>query len=334
MSKQSATQPRRSQRLKPSSHQTPQPPSPTPLTPQNITKDHSAQSPPISSPEETIHEDDLCPICHLLLHPPVTTTCNHTLCQPCFAYWAETSLSQRPLQVVSIDDEPADFDASDLEAKCPMCRTLTTARLDIRREERLRAQYPRTWRELESEREREREGSERVQTLTVFVGNRHREVDAEGRVREDGASNRHEWTFFVKSSRDDIVEEVQILLHPTFRPSRVIRQRPPFEISRLGWGVFTLTAYIVLKAGYSWASSDAEDSPDGAAKGMLPLEWTLDFDGFGGKGSMGKFRLKVKHDREWEGEDQEGARDAAEWARTVRGYQRDGRYAEEEEEED
>jgi hypothetical protein len=64
---------------------------------------------------------------------------------------------------------------------------------------------------------------------------------------------------------------------------------------------------------------------------MLPLEWTLDFDGFGGKGSMGKYRLKVKHDREWEG-DQEEVRDAAEWQRTVRGYQRDGRYVADEEE--
>lgn len=79
-------------------------------------------------------------------------------------------------------------------------------------------------------------------------------------------------------------------------------------------------------------SSEAEDTPDGAAKGMLPLEWTLDFEGFGGKGSMGRTKLKVKSDREWEGVDGEGARDDAEWARTVRQYQRDGRFEMEEEE--
>jgi hypothetical protein len=28
-------------------------------------------------------------------------------------------------------------------------------------------------------------------------------------------------------------------------------------------------------------------------KASLPLEWTLDFDGFGGKGSMGRCQLKV-----------------------------------------
>lgn len=65
---------------------------------------------------------------------------------------------------------------------------------------------------------------------------------------------------------------------------------------------------------------------------MLPLEWTLDFEGFGGKGSMGRTKLKVKSDRDsWE--DGEGERDEAEWRRSVRGYQRDGRFEMEEEEE-
>ena len=114
--------------------------------------------------------------------------------------------------------------------------------------------------------------------------------------------------------------------HPTFRPNRVIRSRAPYEIKRIGWGTFTLTAYCILKAGYQWVSSDAEDSPDGASKGMLPVEWTLDFTGFGGKGSMGRCRLKVKNDRAWQDVSDEEARDDAEWQRTVRQYQRDGRY--------
>jgi hypothetical protein len=33
--------------------------------------------------DETVHEDDLCPICQLLLFRPVTTLCNHTLCESC-----------------------------------------------------------------------------------------------------------------------------------------------------------------------------------------------------------------------------------------------------------
>lgn len=91
-----------------------------------------------------------------------------------------------------------------------------------------------------------------------------------------------------------------------------------------------MTAYVVLKAGYSWVSSEAEDTPDGAVKGMLSLEWTLDFEGFGGRGSMGRTKLKVKSDKELVGGDGEEARDDAEWQRTVRQYQRDGRFEVEE----
>ena len=71
-------------------------------------------------------------------------------------------------------------------------------------------------------------------------------------------------------------------------------------------------------------SDDAQDSPDGAPKGMLPLEWALDFTGFGGKGSMGRCRLKVKNDRDWEDVDEEGELDHAETQRRVRQYDRDG----------
>lgn len=78
--------------------------------------------------------------------------------------------------------------------------------------------------------------------------------------------------------------------------------RFPFVLSVCGVTdlnfVVTITASVVLKAGYSWVSEDAQDSPNGAVKGSLPLEWTLDFDGFGGKGSMGRCQLKVKNDHE------------------------------------
>lgn len=56
---------------------------------------------------------------------------------------------------------------------------------------------------------------------------------------------------------------------------------------------------MVLKPGYSWLSEDAEDAPNGVPKGLLPLDWTLDFNG---DGSQGRCRLKVKSE-EWEWED-------------------------------
>jgi hypothetical protein len=57
---------------------------------------------------------------------------------------------------------------------------------------------------------------------------------------------------------------------------------------------------VVLKVGYQWLSSDAEDTGDGQEMGSLPLEWLLDFEG---GGSQKRCRLKVK--REKEGVDEE-----------------------------
>ncbi|KAH8664560.1 hypothetical protein BX600DRAFT_512579 [Xylariales sp. PMI_506] len=287
--------------------------------------------------EEDVDEDDLCPICRLLLHNPVTTECNHTLCRFCMATWASVSLAA-PMTIVDVDEEPVPFDAvSDLEARCPMCRTMTRTSANPERAARLARSYPRTYAEREAEIASEGgaggeyggeggSGSRGVQTITVYIGNRHRLLEAaqEG----DHAQNRHEWTFFVRPSRTDIVEEIQMHLHPTFRPSSVVRQRSPYQISRVGWGAFAVTAEVVLKPGYAWVSEDARDSPDGAAKGTLPLEWMLDFDGFGGKGSMGRCRLKVRSDREdWDGvSDEEGRMDERELSRMRRQYELDGRY--------
>ena len=54
---------------------------------------------------------------------------------------------------------------------------------------------------------------------------------------------------------------------------------------------------VVLKAGYSWISGDATNSPNGAYKGSLTLAWILDFKQFGELGAMGRYRLKVKSER-------------------------------------
>jgi len=246
--------------------------------------------------EEDIDEDDLCPICQLLLHEPVTTTCKHTLCNFCMATWASTSLAA-PMTIVDVDEQPVHFDPVSVEARCPMCRTLTSAVADGPRAEDLRTKYPLLCRQrdLEAAAEQGPDSSASLQTLTVYIGNRHSVVPARA---NDLAQNQHEWTFFVRPSRTDIIEEVHVHLHPTFRQNHVVKRRAPYEVSRLGWGHFVINATVVLKNGWTWVSEDAFDAPeDGARKGALPLEWTLDFEGFEGRGSMGRCRLKVRDER-------------------------------------
>jgi hypothetical protein len=237
------------------------------------------------------------------------------------ATWADVSISMPNMAIVSVDEEAHDFDAATgLEAKCPMCRTLTTSSEDERRMQTLKSTYPTTYAERLAEEAQDAESGESIQTITVYIGNRHELVEPPS----EGSENQHWWTFFVRPSRTDIIEEVHIHLHPTFRQNHVIRTRPPYAVQRLGWGTFTIVADVILKAGYSWVSSDAEDSPDGAAKGMLTLEWMLDFSSFDATGAMGRCRLKVKSDRDWN--DDEAARDRREVERVVRQYERDGRY--------
>ena len=273
----------------------------------------------LTDEEETIDEDDLCAICRLLLYSPVTTRCNHTLCSSCMAQWADVSISMPHMAIVSVDEEPQNFDAATgLEARCPMCRTLTTASADTRRERELKSKYPMAYAEREAEESADVESGENVQTITVYIGNKHEVVPP----AED--HNTHLWTFMVKPSRTDIIEEVHLHLHPTFRQRHIVRTRSPFAVQRQGWGTFSVLADVILKAGYSWVSSDAIDSPDGASKGMLRLEWMLDFTSFGGTGALGRCRLKVKSDRDWN--DGETARDRRELERVVRQYERDGRY--------
>ena len=62
------------------------------------------------------------------------------------------------------------------------------------------------------------------------------------------------------------------------------RREPPYEITRVGWGYFTIVVLVILKVGYTWVSEDAVASPDGHEKNMLPIDWTLDFDGGGSQG--------------------------------------------------
>lgn len=77
---------------------------------------------------------------------------------------------------------------------------------------------------MEEEVERgSRVGRDGVEGVMLLIGNKHRQV----RGAED--ANQHDWTFFVRTSRPDLVKEVRINLHPTFRPPRLTLRDPPFE---------------------------------------------------------------------------------------------------------
>jgi hypothetical protein len=158
---------------------------------------------------EEIDEDDVCAICHMLLYIPVTTCCNHTLCESCMAHWADVSITSQ-MTTVGLDDEPLELLPNDVETSCPMCRTPTTASLNKDRARKLEARYPETYkvREAEERSGNEDESGASVEALTLYIGNTHRLV----RVEDPESHNKHDWKIFVRLSKTDMIEEVQIFL--------------------------------------------------------------------------------------------------------------------------
>lgn len=128
--------------------------------------------------------------------------------------------------------------------------------------------------------------------------------------------NQHDWTFFTRFSRTDIIKEVRVKLHPTFRPPQLTLHRAPFEVRRLGWGVFVIRATVVLRRPYVWVRSGEEE---GVAKDELELEWLLDFEG---RGRQGRVRAKVRRGDGAE-EEEEGESVARRTRGAVRGRRGD-----------
>ncbi|KAF2014109.1 hypothetical protein BU24DRAFT_315275, partial [Aaosphaeria arxii CBS 175.79] len=235
-------------------------------------------------PSESIAHDDLCPVCHLLLYEPVRTQCNHLLCGSCMAQWADAS-SLNHISPSNVDIDLADIEAlsdrANLQANCPMCRTATTAALDRDLARTLEEKYPDTWRERAVEEDEARVGVAGIESMVILIGNKHSLVRA-----SPGSDNQHDWTFFVKCSRSEIVHQIRINLHPTFHPPQLTLDGPPFEVRRVGWGYFNIEAKILLKSPYRWVTEGTDAGTD-----ILTLDWMLNFED---RGRQGRVRAKVK----------------------------------------
>lgn len=124
------------------------------------------------------------------------------------AQWADVSITSQ-MTTVGLDDQDVVILPHAIETRCPMCRTTTNATLDPAREAALQRHYPVTYRarEAESSAADEADFASSVETLTVYIGNEH------AMVRTDGESNnKHQWKFFIRPSRTDVIEEVQLFL--------------------------------------------------------------------------------------------------------------------------
>lgn len=155
-----------------------------------------------------VDEDDLCPICIQLLYRPVRTACNHTTCEDCMAKWIDVCISSQ-MTGDGIEDQTLVLLPDEINTRCPMCRTSTTATFDGDRHITLRTLYPNIYiaREAERRSAETMRAASNIETLTIDIGNEHRLVRA-----YDESKNNHDWRFFLRPSRTDIIQEVQIIL--------------------------------------------------------------------------------------------------------------------------
>jgi len=103
----------------------------------------------------------------------------------------------------------------------------------------------------------------------ILLGNTHQLEKADS----------HCWTIYVKLPDDqnenleDYVEFVKFKLHPTFTPKNVKVSKSPYQLSRTGWGTFTISVIIQWKPEFnapplklehnlSFSSSDTNRSVD------------------------------------------------------------------------
>jgi len=144
----------------------------------------------------------------------------------CMTQWADVSVSAQ-MTLIHLDERPIveTVSTNNVETKCPMYRTQTVANVSQqleRESERAVSQIVRNARRRKDPVQRCQAGDS-VEILTIHIGNEHRLI----RTDESLSNNRHDWKFFVRPSRTDIIEEVQIFLHPTFRNPRIIVQHFP-----------------------------------------------------------------------------------------------------------
>lgn len=261
------------------------------ITPRPSTTQSSPGSVPAipGGQPEVVNPSDMCYVCkELLLEPIAASCCNNRLCESCMTTDDRVNMTIVPLDHEGqLGGDAADYNFHIIQ-HCPFCNAFSRKGLekitsfpDTRLANLLRQKYPVTY----ARREKALfDINQNTQALTIHIGNWH----------EEFGQDSHRWTFFVKPSRTDIVQEVHIELHESFKNPYVVRKKPPYSFHGRGWGYFNIQVCIVLKPGYVWLSGDAEDWVDGRPGAALKMDWTLDFQSFGGRGAMGRCRVKVR----------------------------------------
>ncbi|CAF0867275.1 unnamed protein product [Didymodactylos carnosus] len=174
------------------------------------------------------------------------------------------------------------YKSFDEYSECPLCLKLlcepittnSTSQMKVNTilHNLLQIRYTNEYAERRKEIEQDRHENELLIIIKkcLIIGNHHEMITTDNR-----SSNKHCWTLFIRFDEDDeddiddFIKEVQIDLHPTFSPARLILNKAPYRVRRIGWGVFRIGIKIIFHQKYS--------------KSDLDTTWMLTFTGSGNR---------------------------------------------------
>ena len=80
----------------------------------------------------------------------------------------------------------------------------------------------------------------------IYIGNKHEQQVSQLPTPEQEAATpvktKHRWTVYLRgelgTDLTPFIAHVEFHLHPTFSPPLVTVKTPPYEVTKIGWGVF------------------------------------------------------------------------------------------------
>ena len=113
-------------------------------------------------------------------------------------------------------------------------------------QEKIKEKVPEEFKEAQKVLEEDGLWRGNLKSIKFFFGNKHKTIPATGYEE-----NNHEWIGFVEFTEPELskrfISKVEFKLHPTFHPPKVTVNKFPFQIKRIGWGIFEIKIIITWR---------------------------------------------------------------------------------------
>uniref|UniRef100_A0A6B2LJL4 Uncharacterized protein n=1 Tax=Arcella intermedia TaxID=1963864 RepID=A0A6B2LJL4_9EUKA len=154
-----------------------------------------------------------------LLYRPVRLECHHAFCSICLKQLLRSTINKA----------------------CPNCRhdlnefDQENPKIDSKLKAEIARKYPKALKERKVEHAADKEEEKHKIIKKLVVGNDCKSLEKDWK----------EWTLYLQMDKEgeDVgryIDRIVVKLHPTFTPPVLEFKKPPFVVTRKGWGVFEI----------------------------------------------------------------------------------------------